>query len=164
MNTTELHEFTFDEKNEENEEILRERVETIKNDNRPQISTDFNRQHNNILHKKEEDSIIKKIKKKEIEIEKNKKTIMDMQLKDIINKTTETTANFWEDYKIKLVESKHNYNNKYNLDEENTNISSFLMIHILAFTEYMKENNNILYIGIFIIIISIIIYIFNITS
>ena len=88
-----------------------------------------------------------------------------MPLKDIISKTTETTANFWEDYKIKLVETKYHYDKKYNLDtDKKTTWSDFFMIHALAFVEYMKEYDHVLYIGIFLGIISVIIYIFNITS
>ena len=163
LNMSELKENYFDD--EEIYELLREREESIGNDNRPSISTDFNKQHNVELHKDEEEKVIKRIRKNEEEKERDRKTIMDMPLKDIIGKTTETTANFWEDYKIKLVETKYNYEKKYDLDKDyKMTWSDVFRIHILAFIEYMKESDNILYIGIFLLIISVIIYIFNITS
>ena len=82
-------------------------------DNRPSIS-DINTSldYNRIIHKDEEEKVIKRIRKNEKEKEKDRKTIMDMPLKDIISKTTETIANFWEDYKIKLIEVKYHYEKK----------------------------------------------------
>ena len=162
LNMSELKENYFDD--EEIDELLRERKESIGNDNRPSISTDFNKQHNVALHKRDEEVIIKRIKKSEEEKEKDRKTIMDMPLKDIIQKTSETTSNFWEDYKIKLVETKYNYEKKYDLDDKKTTWSNVFSIYSIAFVEYMKESDNILYIGIFLFIISVIIYIFIITS
>ena len=37
-------------------------------------------------------------------------------------------------------------------------------IYMLAFVEYLKEDNHVLYIGILFVIISVILYLFNITS
>ena len=142
---------------------LEQRRNNLDNDNRPQIANEFNRQTNIILDKVEEEKVIKKIRESEEKKEKDRKTIMDMPLKDIISKTSETADNFWEDYNIKLIEAKHHYgrNNKTVTDNS---WSNFLTIHSLAFVEYMKEKDHILYIGIFLGIISVIIYIFNITS
>ena len=136
------------------------------NDNRPQISLDnTSLNYGNIIHKNETEKIIRTLKEEEIKDDKEKKTVMDMPLKDIIGKTTETTSNFWEDFKIKLVEAKHLYNQKYDLDDNYTmTFSDLLNINILAFVEYMKDNDNILFIGIFLLIISVILYIFNISS
>lgn len=156
---SELNEDNFDDK--QIEELLYERHESMKNDNRPQISTDSSLQHNEEVSKREEDIIIKRIKKNEEEKELKKKTILDVPLKDIIRKTSETTASFWEDYTIKLIETKYHYENKYDIKDKTT-WSDFLMIHGIAFVEYMKTKDNILYIGIFLFIIALIIYIFNI--
>ena len=142
---------------------LEQRRNNLDNDNRPQIANEFNRQTNKIIHKDEEEKVIKKIRESEEKKEKDRKTIMDMPLKDIISKTSETTSNFWEDYNIKLIETKYHYEKKYELESSDT-WSDFVMIHGLAFVEYMKEKDHILYIGIFLGIISVIIYIFNITS
>ena len=141
---------------------LEQRRNNLDNDNRPQIASEFNRNTNNLLHKNEEEKVIKRIRASREEREKNRKTIMDMPLKDIISKTSETADSFWEDYNIKLIETKYHYE-KNNTVKDNS-WSDFFTIHSLAFVEYMKEKNNVLYIGILFGIISVIIYIFNITS
>ena len=141
---------------------LEQQRNNLDNDNRPQIASEFNRNTNNLLHKAEEEKVIKRIRASREEREKNRKTIMDMPLKDIISKTSETADSFWEDYNIKLIETKHHY--KKNNTVKDNSWSDFFTIHSLAFVEYMKEENNILYIGILFGIISVIIYIFNITS
>ena len=165
MSNQELIEFSFEDEDEMIEQMTEERNRG-RIDNRPSISgINTSLDYNRIIHKDEEEKVIKRIRKSEKEKEKDRKTIMDMPLKDIISKTTETTANFWEDYKIKLVETKYHYDKKYNLDtDKKTTWSDFFMIHALAFVEYMKEYDHVLYIGIFLGIISVIIYIFNITS
>ena len=165
MSSQELIEFSFEDEDEMIEQMTDERNRG-RIDNRPSISgINTSLDYNRIIHKDQEEKVIKKIRKSEEEEEKDRKTIMDMPLKDIISKTTETTANFWEDYKIKLVETKYHYDKKYNLDtDKKTTWSDFFMIHALAFVEYMKEYDHVLYIGIFLGIISVIIYIFNITS
>jgi len=165
MSSQELIEFSFEDEDEMIEQMTDERNRG-RIDNRPSISgINTSLDYNRIIHKNQEEKVIKKIRETEEEEEKGRKTIMDMPLKDIISKTTETTANFWEDYKIKLVETKYHYDKKYNLDtDKKTTWSDFFMIHALAFVEYMKEYDHVLYIGIFLGIISVIIYIFNITS
>ncbi len=144
------------------EDALEQRRNKLDSESRPQISTDFSLQHNIEMSKKEEEAIIKRIQKSKDEKERDKKTIMDMPLKDILNKTTETTASFWEDYTIALIEAKHHYEKKYDLDSKDTTWSNFFMIHGIAFVEYMKTKDNILYIGIFLFIVALIIYLFNI--
>ena len=131
-------------------------------DTRPQLGL-INKEYAELISKDEEEKVIKKIRESEEKKEKDRKTIMDMPLKDIISKTSETADNFWEDYNIKLIETKYHYEKKYELESSDT-WSDFVMIHGLAFVEYMKEKDHILYIGIFLGIISVIIYIFNITS
>ena len=165
MSSQELIEFSFEDEDEMIEQMTEERNRG-RIDNRPSIS-DINTSldYNRIIHKNQEEKVIKKIRETEEEEEKGRKTIMDMPLKDIISKTTETTANFWEDYKIKLIEAKYQYEKKYDIDfDHKATWSDFFSIHSLAFVEYMKEKDHILYIGIFLGIISVIIYIFNITS
>ena len=164
MSNQELIEFSFEDEDEMIEQMTEERNRG-RIDNRPSISGINNSlDYNKIIHKNQEEKVIKKIRKSEEEEEKDRKTIMDMPLKDIISKTTETTANFWEDYKIKLVETKYNYEKKYDLDDKKTTWSNVFSIYSIAFVEYMKEYDHVLYIGIFLGIISVIIYIFNITS
>ena len=165
MSNQELIEFSFEDEDEMIEQMAEERNRG-RIDNRPSIS-DINTSldYNKIIHKDEEEKVIKRIRKNEKEKEKDRKTIMDMPLKDIISKTTETIANFWEDYKIKLIEVKYHYEKKNDIDfDHKATWSDFFSIHSLTFVEYMKEHDHVLYIGIFLVIISVIIYIFNITS
>ena len=93
---------------------LEQRRNNLDNDNRPQIANEFNRQTNKIIHKDEEEKVIKKIRESEEKKEKDRKTIIDMPLKDIISKTSETADNFWEDYNIKLIETKYHYEKNMN--------------------------------------------------
>lgn len=145
------------------QDALENRRKGMENDSRPQISSDeYNRTINDALSKREEEKIIKEYEKNESNNENP--TIMDMPLKDIFKKTSETTENFMEDFNIKLIESKNNYEKKYGDLNDKVNWTDFISMHSLAFVEYMKEKDHILYIGIFLGIISVIIYIFNITS
>jgi hypothetical protein len=146
------------------QEMLEKRRLGLEDDNRPQIGEDYDRNLNNVLVKKEEEKIIKEYEKSEKREEKIKKTIMDMPLKDIFQRTSETTDNFMEDYNIKLIEAKYNYENKYGKFDDNINWTNFISIHSLAFVEYMKEGDHTLYIGILLVFISVIIYIFNISG
>ena len=49
-------------------------------------------------------------------------------------------------------------------DDHKDKIKDIVIIHILSFIEYMNDNDTIMYIGIFIGIIAVILYLFNITS
>ena len=164
MSSQEFIDFSFEDEDEMIEQMTDERNRG-RIDNRPSISgINTSLDYNKIIHKNQEEKVIKKIRASEEEKEEKKKTIMDIPLKDIISKTSETTSNFWEDYNIKLIEAKYHYEKKYELDPSEITWSDFFMIHALAFVDYMKEKDHILYIGIFLGIISVIIYIFNITS
>ena len=143
------------------EEKLEKRRKSLEDDSRPQISEKFNRNTNKVLSQKEEEKIIKEYKQSEQKVEN---TILDMSLKDIIGKTSKTTANFLEDYNIKLIESKYLYEKKYGNLKDKISWTEFFFVHSLAFIEYIKENDNILYIGILLVIISVILYIFNISG
>ena len=83
-----------------------------------------------------------------------------MKLKDIISKTTKTTADFLMDYNIKVIEAKHHYEKRYELTTDTIGMSDFFTIHSLAFVEYMKDGDHTLYLGIFLLFVSVIIYLF----
>ena len=132
------------------------------NENRPQISNNNLREPLlNEINKKEKTEEIKLIK---TEKEKKKNTILDEKLGDILENTSLTVANFWDNYKIKMLESKYELeNNNINFKEENKDkISHILNIHITGLFNYLRDDNNIIYLGIFLIFISVLIYIFNI--
>ena len=127
----------------------------LTSDTRPQLGL-INKQYSELISKEEEEKVIKKIRKNEKEIEKSKETIMDTELKDILGKTSETVSNFWDDYKIKLVEADINLKAKMDDPEKyEPTLTNILQIHLIAFIDYMNENSNMIYIGIFISIIGL---------
>ena len=139
--------------------FLNERNELLRNDTRPQLSV--NKKHVELSERGENEKIIKKIRENELESEKNRKTIMDMPLRDILEKTSEISSDFWTDYKIKLAEIE--INKKANESDYNQkDISNIIGIHIIALINYMREKDHVLYMGILFVIISIILYVFNI--
>tara|TARA_B100001287_G_scaffold110307_1_gene93040 strand:+ start:145 stop:666 length:522 start_codon:yes stop_codon:yes gene_type:complete len=145
-------------------DMLEKRKRGLEDDSRPQIGEDYDRKVNDVLVNKEQEKIIQEYERSERHEESQRKTIMDMPLKDIFQKTSETTDNFMEDYNLKLIEAKYNYENKYGKFKDNISWTDFITIHGLAFVEYMKEGDHTLYIGILLVFISVIIYIFNISG
>jgi hypothetical protein len=143
-------------------EMLEKRKRGLEDENRPQLGEDYDHKVNDVLVNREQEKIIQEYETSEIKEESKKKTIMDMPLKDIFQKTSETTDNFLEDYYIKLNSIK--YDNKYGKFDENISWTDFISIHSLAFVEYMKDGDHTLYIGILLVFISTILYIFNISG
>tara|TARA_Y100001958_G_C21235833_1_gene562228 strand:- start:2477 stop:2935 length:459 start_codon:yes stop_codon:yes gene_type:complete len=139
--------------------LLNERLNEYNNENRPQISfeTDLHSEEK-LLEENEEINIKKKIKNE------NNKTILDEKLGDILEKTTETVANFWDDYKVKMLESKYELetNNTEFKEEDRDKFSHILNIHAIGLFNYLRDNDNIIYLGIFIVFIAVLLYIFNI--
>ena len=160
LGTQELVAFNFEDRDRDIESELEKRKNNLDEDNRPSIPSDYSLIHNKELSKNIEDVVIKRLKKNVEEKELDRKTIMDMKLKDIISKTTKTTADFLMDYNIKLIEAKHHYEKRYELTSDTMGISDFFTIHSLAFVEYMKDGDHTLYLGIFFVFVSVIIYLF----
>ena len=129
------------------------------NENRPQISFEVD-QHSDdkLLKENEEINVKKKI------VKENQKTILDEKLGDILEKTSETVANFWDDYKVKMLETKYDLetNNTNFKKEDKSKMSHILNIHVMGLFNYLRDNDNIIYLGIFIVFISVLLYIFNI--
>ena len=140
--------------------LLNERINDLNsNENRPQISFDTDlHSSGKLLEENEEINVKKKIKQ-----EKNK-TILDEKLGDILEKTTETVANFWDDYKVKMLQSKYELetNNTEFKEEDRNKLSHILNIHTSGLFNYMRDNDNIIYLGIFIVFIAVLLYILNI--
>ena len=140
--------------------LLNERINDLNsNENRPQISFDTDlHSSGKLLEENEEINVKKKIKQ-----EKNK-TILDEKLGDILEKTTETVANFWDDYKVKMLQSKYELetNNTEFKEEDRNKLSHILNIHASGLFNYMRDNDNIIYLGIFIVFIAVLLYILNI--
>lgn len=86
-------------------------------------------------------------------------TILDLKLEEIIENLVSVVANFQKDYIYKLYE----VDLEFKLENKDNNFFSNLKKYLLAFMLYMGDKDNMMYIGILLIIISIILYFFNIT-
>ena len=87
-------------------------------------------------------------------------TILDLTLNEIIENTVNMIGDFSNDYMLKI--------NEVNLEsklygEEETFLSN-LQKYLVAFMLYLGDKSNLLYFGIILVIISIILYFFNISS
>jgi|TARA_B110000285_G_C15014853_1_gene558476 hypothetical protein len=87
-------------------------------------------------------------------------TVLDLTLNQIIENTVAMVGDFSNDYMLKI--------NEVNLEsklygEEETFVNN-LQKYIVAFMLYIGDKNNLLYFGIILVIVSIILYFFNITS
>tara|TARA_Y100000996_G_C22251003_1_gene531833 strand:- start:109 stop:501 length:393 start_codon:yes stop_codon:yes gene_type:complete len=89
---------------------------------------------------------------------KKEKTVMDLKLNEIFENLVNVIADFQKEYSNKVYEIELEY--KINeIDGAYNNIKKY----IFAFFLYLGDKDNLLYIGILLIIISIILYFFNIT-
>ena len=103
------------------------------------------------------------VKKDKLEVKKgiddnSKKDIMDISLNEIISNTTECLNDFEPEFLSMLykVDLKYGYSN-----DENGMITN-IKRYFIAFIFYLNDKNYILYIGITLLIISIILYFINI--
>lgn len=131
---------------------------TLEKDDRPHLSGVNLDMREPLLKEKEEINFIKK----KISDEKIH-TIFDEKLSTILEKTSNTVSNFWDDYKVNMLESKYEIENYKNFKEEDRNsISHTLHIHLNGLIHYLRKNDNVIYLGIFLVFISVLIYVFNI--
>lgn len=124
---------------------------SIDNDVRPQLSSKY---MNDTLKqlKSDELSFIDNLKKKEMN--KKKKTIMDENLETIIDKTINFTSHFIDDFQ------KYIYKTEIS---EKTNISDMgffekIKLYLLSLIYYVRESDNVIYLGFIFIFISIILF------
>jgi len=87
-------------------------------------------------------------------------TVFDLTLNDIIENTANMAGDFSNDYMLKIHEV--NLESKLYGDEESV-VKNFQK-YIVAFMLYLGDKNNLLYFGIILVIISIILFFFNIAS
>ena len=90
--------------------------------------------------------------------QKKRETVLDLTLNEIIDNTVSMVGNFSNDYMMKIHEV-----NLETMNDEETFLSNFKK-YITAFMLYLGNKNNIIYFGIILVILSIILYFFNITS
>lgn len=127
---------------------------------RPHIHTENNmdlveRTIKDEILKKEQNIINKRIKTVKMD------TIMDVKLGDILTNLSNVITNFWSDYKNKLVSVKLEMDDL-TLDDKDKNILYLLKIHSISFVRYLQDDDNCIYMGIFFILISILLYFINI--
>ena len=137
-------------------EINEDQNET-QHDSRPQISEGVDR-HSKHLTNHELDTL-QKLHHEE-HLKKKKKTIMDMKLNEIVENTVNFLAHFSRDYSHKLYEVDLDFKTQ----DNSGGFFNSLKRYLLAFTLYLGGNDNILYLGIILVVLSIILYFFNITS
>ena len=121
---------------------------------RPQISGNDGLKYASKYESVVEEKILRDEKQKE------KHTIANMTLNEIVENTIHMVANFGNDYK------KHIYqvNQDFKLSGDPDNFLNVLKQYVLAFIMYISEKDNILYFGIILCFLSIIIYFFNIST
>jgi len=90
---------------------------------------------------------------------KGNKTIKDESIGEIMKNMASSVGSFSDDFKESLEKVKYNYDMNNTKDYETEDIVN---IHFLAMMDYMDNGPSITYIGVFLIFISFIIYIFNI--
>ena len=142
------------------------RINDIKNDDvigadegsrepRPQMAVDLRNAYNLSLEEKVKiDNLVKE------EYSKQKRTILDEPLGDILDKTFNFYGNFLVEYKEKYEYADALLNIDVNDVNKSTNV---ILLHLTAISLMIRESDNIIYIGILFIILSIIIYFFNIS-
>jgi len=129
-------------------------VEKIDDESRPQIAGELNDEMVNELSNHEIDLIYDKFYQKDLS--DKKKNIFDMSLNKIIHNTIYFLDHFQSDYSSKLYEVE--------MIEEDEKKKNTVMKYFIAFGLYIRENDNIIYLGIILIILSFILYFFSISS
>ena len=134
-----------------------DRLSNIANDNRPQIANWVDRFNKELTNS--EIAYINKIYHKNNKSEK--KTIMDLTMKEIMNNTANYFDQFPNEYSNKIYDTELHYSDKYS---EDMDFFDKLKIYIIAFVRYTTESDNIIYLGVILIIISIILYFISIIN
>jgi hypothetical protein len=91
--------------------------------------------------------------------DKKQKTIMDKPLGEVINNTANFFNNSFHSFSDKLLEAE----SVLRLTEDSTSISSILHKYTTAIILFIREDDNIIYLGIIMIILSVLICFFNIS-
>ena len=99
--------------------------------------------------------------------ERSKITIMDRTLSDVLDKTLNFIVYSFGDYQVQVKKAELLVGNKDNKGHKRDRGHSFrdrLMIHAHALSLFISDGDNCIYIGILLIVLSIIIYFVNITT
>ena len=125
-------------------------------DNRPQVSGMIDRFNKHLTNT--EIAYINKIYHKDNNVKK--KNIFEMELGEIMKNTTNFFNDFLSEYQNKLYDTELYYKDK---NANNASLEN-IKIYIIAFVRYINESDNVIYLGILMILISIILYFLNITT
>ena len=98
--------------------------------------------------------------KKELNVEKKKNSgdIMEMQIGELFENTSMVLNNFDDNF----LQALHKIDIEFGYSRTNNGLIKNLKRYTMAFMLYLQEENNLLYIGIMLFIISIILYFINI--
>ena len=91
---------------------------------------------------------------------KDHETILDLTLNQIVDNTVTMVGDFSREYMLKI----NDVNLESKLYGEEDNFVNNFKKYIIALMLYLGDKNNLLYFGIILVILSIILYFFNITS
>ena len=140
--------------------LLNEHMRDITAENRPQMSSaglEVNNKHFKDLSNHE----LHQIKKIHQEDHKRKpRTILDESLGDIVEKCVNFLTYSFDGYSKAFYEAEV-MEDVYDGDKS---MYESIKVHLIAFSLFMREDENILYIGILLVLLSIIIYLVNITT
>ena len=125
-------------------------------DNRPQVSGIIDRFNKHLTNT--EIAYINKIYHKDNNVKK--KNIFEMELGEIMKNTTNFFNDFISEYQNKIYDTELYYKDK---NANNASLEN-IKIYIIAFVRYINESDNVIYLGIIMILISIILYFLNITT
>ena len=92
--------------------------------------------------------------------QKYRETVLDLTVNEIIDNTVNMVGTFTKDYMRK----RHEVNLETKDYGEEEGFLMNLKKYIMAFMLYLGDNNNLIYFGVILVILSIILYFFNISS
>ena len=126
------------------------------------ISNDINNKRDNIEYQEQgslqysilNDNVLSYTKDNKIE----SKNILNMKIYEIVEEASDVFSNLQKDYFDK-VEQIYLENKQNNID--NKTIINNIKMYFLALVHYLKEKNNLLYIGILLLIISFLLCLFK---
>ena len=93
----------------------------------------------------------------DVTIDKN--NIMELPFKEIINNTLNVATNFSEEFKRSIAKTELEL---YGTNNKEYKLLDIIKIHCIALFSYLKNNDTCIYIGIIMVFLSLLIYMFNI--
>ena len=91
--------------------------------------------------------------------DKKQETILDKPFGEVINNTVNFFGNSFDIYQTKLIEAEFT-RKLYNTEHENLNT---IQKHLIAISLFIRDEDNVIYLGIILIILSVLICFFNIS-